>query len=137
MKRIVLIGGALVAVALFDSTARSQGPYDWTSGRMGPGMMWGCPCMPPGMMGPGMMGGPGWAASQAQLTEENAKAIAQQYTDKYLKGYMVERVLPITGMGGMTMYQVELKGPNGETRILHVNPWGNVMPVGAAQMQGR
>ena len=71
---------------------------------------------------PGMMGGRGWAASQTQVTEENA---------------IVERVLPITGMGGMTVYQVELKDPNGETRILHVNPWGNVMPVGGAQMRER
>ena len=23
-----------------------------------------------------------------------------------------------------------LKGPNDETRVLHINPWGNVMPFG-------
>jgi hypothetical protein len=30
----------------------------------------------------------------------------------------------------MTMYQAELKGSQGETRLLHINPWGNVMPFG-------
>jgi len=33
-------------------------------------------------------------------------------------------------MGGMAMYSVELKGPKDEVRVLHVNPWGNVMPFG-------
>jgi hypothetical protein len=28
------------------------------------------------------------------------------------------------------MYTIELKGPKGETRTLHVNPWGNVIPFG-------
>jgi hypothetical protein len=83
-----------------------------------------------------MMGGQLGAAPQIQLTEENAKVLAQQYTDKYLKGYTVEQVLPFAGMG-MTMYQAELKGPNGETRILHTNPWGNVMPFGGPQARVR
>ena len=65
------------------------------------------------------MGGQGWAG---QLTEENAKVLTQQYMDKYLNGYTVEQVLPFVGME-MTMYQAELKGPNGETRILYINPW--------------
>jgi hypothetical protein len=70
------------------------------------------------------------------VTEENAKALAKQYADTYLKGYTVERVLPFAGMG-MTMYQAELKGPNNETRILHINPWGNVMPFGGPQARAR
>jgi hypothetical protein len=81
------------------------------------------------MMGPGMMGGPGWTSPQTPLTEEKAKEVAQQYADSYLKGFTVERVLPFAGMG-MTMYQAELKGPNDESRVLHINPWGNVMPFG-------
>jgi hypothetical protein len=63
-----------------------------------------------------------------QVTEEQAKQLAQQYTDQYLKGFTVDKVLPFTGMGGMTMYSVEMNGPKDEVRILHVNPWGNVMP---------
>jgi hypothetical protein len=79
-----------------------------------------------GQMGPGMMGPSG----QAQITEEKAKEVAQQYADKYLKGFTVDVILPVTGMGGMTMYPIELKGPKDEMRTLHVNPWGNVMPYG-------
>ena len=61
---------------------------------------------------------------------DDAKQAAQQYAERYLKGCTVEKVLPFTGMGGMTMYSVELKGPNNDCRTLHVNPWGNVMPFG-------
>ena len=40
-------------------------------------------------------------------------------------------VLPFTGMHyNFTMYQAELKGPKGEVRALHINPWGQVMPFG-------
>lgn len=63
--------------------------------------------------------------------------LAQQYADRYLKGFTVDKVLPFTGMAGMTMYQAELKGPKDELRTLHINPWGNVMPFGAAQPRGR
>ena len=102
----------------------------------GPGRMWGGG----GWMGPGMMAGsgqfgcPGMAAfgqqqAATQVTEEQAKAAAQQYADQYLKGFTVERVLPFAGRGG-AMYQVELKGPDGQVRTMHVNPWGNVMPFG-------
>ena len=57
------------------------------------------------------------------------KELATGYAEKYFKGYTVERVLPFAGRMG-TAYQVELKGPKGETRILHVNPWGGVRPFG-------
>jgi hypothetical protein len=82
----------------------------------------------------------GWAgpgSKQSQITDENAKTAAQQYADKYVKGYKVERVLPFTGMGGMTMFQAELTGPNGESRLLRINPWGNVMPFGGPQARAR
>jgi hypothetical protein len=121
-----------VATAALAGTAFAQAGY----GGMGRGM-WG------GGMGPWMMGGPGpWGGGQfncpgaaaaygqpAQLTEDQAKDVAQQYADQYLKGFTVERVLPFTGRGG-TMYAVELKGPEGQVRTFHVNPWGNVMPFG-------
>jgi hypothetical protein len=94
-------------------------------GQMGPGMMGGGPGGCPGMTG----GGPGWALPQTPLTDEKAKELAQEYADRYLKGFTVERVLPFAGMG-MTMFQAELTGPNNESRVFHINPWGNVMPFG-------
>ena len=87
-----------------------------------------------GAMGPGMMGGGGMGrGSQAgqqtspQVTQERAGELAQQYADQYLKGYRVERVLPFAGTRG-TAYSAELKGPAGQVRTLHVNPWGGVVP---------
>jgi hypothetical protein len=140
------VGG--VAVLLLAGVAFAQ--MGW-----GPGMGWGhgpglMGMMGPGMMGPGMMGsgmmGPGWQggaygcpgmawsgqgqAPAAQISPDNAREIAQNYAKQYLQGFTVDKVLPFTGMGGMTMYSVELKGPKDEVRTLHVNPWGQVMPFG-------
>lgn len=148
MRKFVVVSVAVAALLLLAGGAVAH--MGW--GQMGPGMgAYGCPgwgAMGPGMMGPGMMGGygyqgmgpsmmggQGYAAPQTQLTEENAKQLAQQYADKYLKGFTVERVLPFAGMG-MTMYQAELKGPGGEARVLHINPWGNVMPFGGPWHRG-
>ena len=75
-------------------------------------------------------------APAAQMSPDNAKQTAQQYADQYLKGFSVDKVLPFTGMGGMTMFSVELKGPNNELRTLHVNPWGQVMPFGGPWHRG-
>ena len=130
MKRIVIavaVGLALMLSAGLVFAQLGWGPMG-PGMSMGPGMDWG-----PGMMGPG--GGPGYCFGEGQfeatqVTEEKAKEVAQQYADKYLKGFTVEKVLPFTGRRGATMYSVELKGPNDELRILHVNPWGNVMPFG-------
>jgi hypothetical protein len=144
MKRLILVVMPVAVLTLVAGVAFAQmawmGPgmgMGWGHGHgmMGPGMMgggqgwYGCPGAMGGMMGPGMMGGPGWTSPQTPLTEEKAKELAQQYADSYLKGFTVERVLPFAGMG-MTMYQAELKGPNDESRVLHINPWGNVMPFG-------
>ena len=104
-----LLGLATVAAAQWG------GPY-------GPGM---------GRMGRGMMGGPGSGATQTQITEEQARDLAQQYADKNLAGFKVDRVLPSTGMH-RTMYVVELKNATGELRTIHVNPFGGVMPFGPA-----
>jgi hypothetical protein len=125
MKRYLMAVAAVAASAALVGPAFAQMGY----GPMGRGM-WG------GGMGPGMMGGgpgncPGAAAygQAAEITEEQAKQLAQQYADQHLKGFTVERVLPFTGRRG-TMYSVELKGPDGQVRTFHVNPWGNVMPFG-------
>lgn len=139
--RWLSLTAAVGAVMLLAGAAFAQ--MGWGPGmggaQMGPGMMG------PGMMGPGMMGGQGWHAggygcpgmgwngqgqAPAQLTPEKAKEAAQTYVDQYLQGFTVDKVLSFTGMGGMTMYSVEIKGPKDELRTLHVNPWGNVMPFG-------
>lgn len=120
---VVVLAGA--AVAFMDGGTGTPMGGGGMMG-MGPGMMGGG-MMGPGMMGGGMMGG----TTATPITEEKAKELATQYTEKYLKGFTVERLLPFTGMH-MTMYQAELKGPAGETRTLQINPWGNVMPFGGA-----
>lgn len=140
MKRFLSVA-LVVALVVGAGVAFAQ----MGGGMMGGGMMGGG--MMGGGMGGGMMGGgkgpggqagqsdcPGMAAEGQQaptapLTEEKAKELAQQYADQYLKGHQVDKILPFTGMH-MTMYQVELKGPGGEVRVLHINPWGQVMPFG-------
>ena len=127
MKRFLSAAVAVVSMVLLAGAAFAyMGP-----GRMGMG--------PGSMMGPGMMGGaaapggcPGMAAAArtqapAQITQEDAKALVEQYAREYLPGFTVETVVPFAGRR-MLAYQAELKGPNGETRTLHVNPLGTVMP---------
>lgn len=79
------------------------------------------------MMGGGKMGDHSGMQTGTQITEEKAKELAQQYADKNLAGFKVERVLPYTGMHH-TMYSVELKSPKGELRTLRVTPLGGVIP---------
>ena len=131
MKRMLSVVMAVAVIALLGGVAFAQmGGPGWQG--MGPGMM-GSGMMGRGMMGHGMMGGAwGQQAPATQITEEKAKELAQEYANQYLKGFTVERVLPFTGMRG-TMYSVELKGPEGQVRTFHINPWGNVMPFGGPQ----
>lgn len=152
MKKWFGAAAAIALVALLAGAAFAQ--MGWGQ-QMGPGMMGGYPCqgmmgwggqMGPGLMGPGMMGpgmgmgqmGPGMMGSSgaAQITEERAKELAQQYVNSYLKGYTLDKVLPMTNGMGVTMYSAELKGPQGDLRILHVNPWGGVMPYGGPSRRG-
>jgi hypothetical protein len=151
MKRVASVTLAVALVALMAGAAFAYGPRGMMGWQGGPGWQgdqgWqGGPGwhMGPGWMmgGPGRMGG-GWgtcpafsgapgapgAGQQGAITEDQAKELATAYADKYFKGYSIERVLPFEGFRG-TMYQVELKGPKGEQRVLHVNPWGRVMPFG-------
>ena len=125
--RRALIGGLGAAMFLFlASIASAQmgwGPMG--PGMMGPGMGWG-PSGGYGCPGPGGFG----EAEATPVTEEQARELAQQYADRYLKGFTVDKVLPFTGRRGATMFSVEVKGPKGELRVLHVNPWANVMPFG-------
>ena len=120
MRKALAVLLAGTAVLLLAGLAFAQmGPWrehGW--GQPGPG--WG-------PMGPGM--GWGQTAPATPITEENAKQLAQQYVDRYLRGFSVDKVLPFAESYG-TAYSVELKGPQDEVRILHVSPWGDVMPVG-------
>lgn len=133
MKRVLSVAVAAVVLVVVTGAA-----FAWMGGGpMGAGMRGGM--MGAGPMGGGMMGGPGGrgacpgmsgaTATGEPITEEKAKALAQEYADTYLKGFTVETVLPFTGGHG-TAYSVELKGPKDETRVLHVNPFGGVMPFG-------
>jgi hypothetical protein len=130
MKRMVGVG-AVAAVLLLLGTAAVAFMGPGNRG-MGPGMM---------DMGGGMMSGatgcPGMMAGTpvAVIGEEKAKALVEEYATKYLPGYTVEKVLPFTGRHG-TAYSVELKGPNAELRVLHVNPFGEVMPFGGPWRRG-
>ena len=145
MKRFVgVMAGLGVLILLTGAALAFMGPGARPMG-MGAGMMG----MGPGVMGAGshMMGGaagtpgcPGMAAAgtatpPAPVTEEKAKELAQEYADKYLPGFTVEKVLPFT-MGHGTGYSVELKGPKEEVRTFHINPWGNVMPFGGPGRRG-
>jgi hypothetical protein len=142
MKRFFGIALGVTALLLAAGLAWAQ-----MGGGMGGGMRGGG-MMGPGMMGQGMMGsGPGAQPGQpgcpgmtssapsgapAQITEDNARQLAQQYADQHLRGFTVDKVLPFTGMHG-TMYSVELKGADGQIRTFHVSPWGAVMPFGGPQ----
>jgi hypothetical protein len=136
MKKILIVVAAVAAVFVVAHAAVAfMGPHHGPGMghammmRMGPQMMAqaGGP-MGPGMHAPGAMNG-------TQVTEDQAKALAQKYVDEQLKGFTVEKVIPTTGMP-RTMYTVELKGPKGESRTLHISPFGRVMPFPAPQRQG-
>lgn len=128
MKKLLSAIVAATGLVVLAGVATAQ----WGAGPMG-GRFAG--------MGSGMMGTrgspasgaghdcPGYETTTAEITEEKAKELGQQYADQYLKGFTVERVLPFTGRHH-TMYSVELKNQQGEVRTLHINPFGNVMPFG-------
>ncbi len=128
MKRLISVAVAGLIVAGV-SVAAAQPGWGPMAGR-GPGWMMqggGGPMMQGGG-GPGMCAGFGAAAATSEaITEEKATALATEYAAKHFKGYTVERVLPFEGRF-RTAYQVELKGPKGEARVLHVSPWGAVRP---------
>jgi hypothetical protein len=129
MKRMV--GLAVVAVLTLVATAAFafMGPGGMG---MGPGMMGMGRGMMYGATGcPGMMAG----TTATPIGEEKVKALVEEYATKHLPGYTVEKVLPFTGRHG-TAYSVELKGPNAELRVLHVNPFGEVMPFGGPWRRG-
>ncbi len=133
MKKLLSVVAVVGGLGLI-TAAYAHGPGGYGRGwGTGPGMMGG-------QYGPGAYGCPGfggWGQTQTQaITADQAKDLAQQYADQYLKGFTVEKVFPFTGMHH-TMYSVELKGPNDEIRTFHINPWGNVIPFGGPVAQTR
>jgi hypothetical protein len=71
----------------------------------------------------------------AQISEDRARALAQKYIDEQLEGFTIDKVVASTGMPH-TMYSIELKGPNGESKTLHVSPFGHVMPLPSSPTRG-
>jgi hypothetical protein len=133
MNRVlsVVFGAGIVLVAATVAFAQMGGMGMGAGGMGYGGMGYG---MGSGMMGSGVgpRGQAGQPAAPEQITQQGARELAQQYADRHLKGYTVEHVLPFAGRRG-TAYSVELKGPAGEVRTLHVNPWGDVVPFDASQ----
>lgn len=136
--------GVLVAVTLVAALAGAALAFMGGQG-MGPGAMG-----QGGMMGPGgqgkMMGGPGMrgaadcpgmtaeGVAATAITQEKATELAKEYVAKSLPGYTVEQVTPFpVRHGTLTAWSVELKGPKGEAKVLHINPFGAVMQPGAWQ----
>jgi len=136
MKTVLTVAATVAAMVVQVGAAMAfMGPGHGPGG-MGHGMMMqmGPHTMAQGAgpMGPGMHGG---AMNATQVTEDQAKVIAQKYVDAQLKGFTIEKVVPSAGMP-RTMYTVELKGPKGESKTLHVSPFGHVMPFPVPQPRG-
>ncbi len=133
MRRALRIAvPAAAAVVFVAGVAFAQMGGGGMGGTMGSGTMGR------GMMGRGITGGtnqPGRFDQRpdTRITEEQARVVAQQYATRYLSGFTVERVVPISGS---PMYSVELRGPKNERRVLQVDGFGSVMPLGAAQPAG-
>jgi hypothetical protein len=136
MKKVVTVTMVIAATVVLAGAALAfmapgHGPASMGHGmmmQMGPHMM----AQGAGPMGPGMHGS---AMNATQVSEDQARAIAQKYVDEQLKGFTIEKVVPSTGMP-RTMYTVELKGPNGESKTLHISPFGRVMSPAMSQRQG-
>ncbi len=147
-----ILGVALVTVLVLGVSVAAMA---WGPGMgmgYGPGMMGYGPQGQGGGLGPGMMGGRGgwgrgagfgpgagpcWQQGAQGVTataidEAKAKEIANDYVTKNLPGYKVEKLVIFERPRG-AMYQVEVKGPKDEVRYLHINPFGNVIPLGAGR----
>ncbi len=139
MKRI--LGVVLVVVLVLGVSGMAMARWG------GPGMGMG----PQGaMMGMGHGGGHGMGmgrgagagscmqqqgatpATATAIDDAKAKEIAKEYVSKNLSGFQVDKLVKFDRPRG-SMFQVELKGPKGEVRYLHINPWGNVRDFGAGR----
>lgn len=133
---VVLLAGVVLVGLTGLATARWGGPMGSSPGpaMMGQGWMMMAGGHHEGDMmggghhgsGMGMMGGCPWATTAAPITQDQAKELAEKYTQTYLPGYTVEKVEGFPVPHG-TAYLVELKGPKGETERIHIGPFGHVM----------
>lgn len=138
MTLVAVLVLGLGSVALAQWGGPGMGPGYGPQGQMmggGPGWGYG-----PGHGRGGMRGGgfgpgqgpcaqgfqPGAAPAQA-IDDAKAKELAAEYVQKHLAGYQVEKVVKFERPRG-PMYQVEVKGPQGEVQYLRINPFGAVMP---------
>ena len=78
-----------------------------------------------------------WAGTQSWMTpataianfsEEEATERIQSYFDQFLLGYEVVDVLPATGTRHI-LYVVQIAEPSGGLRTVHINLWGDIIPV--------
>jgi hypothetical protein len=132
-----VLGVALVAVLVLGVSGMAMAR--WGGPGMGPGGGWG---PGEGMGGRAAGFGPGrgpchnqQGVTQATATavdEAKAKEIASEYVSKNLPGYHVEKLVKFDRPRG-AMYQIEVKGPQGELQYLHINPWGNVRAFGVGR----
>jgi hypothetical protein len=136
MKKIVGVALAAVMVLAVIGMAMAQGAGPGQGFGPRGGMMGRGAGGPGAGFGPG--GGPCWRhqgaapATATAIDEAKAKEIASEYVSKNLPGYQVEKLVKFDRPRG-AMYQVEVKGPQGELQYLHINPWGNVRAFGAGR----
>ena len=125
---VIVLAAAGVAMAQWGGPGQGYRPRGarMGSGAEGPG---------PGY---GRGGRPCWRqqgaapATATAVDEAKAKEIASEYVSKNLPGYQVEKFVKFDRPRG-SMYQVEVKGPQGELQYLRINPWGNVRTMGAGR----
>jgi hypothetical protein len=132
MKKLLGVLVAAVLVVGLSGTVMAQ----WGGPGMGP--RWadqsGAPAGGPRQgFGPGRGRGPcgnqaqgGAAAPATAIDETRAKEIASEYVTKNLPGAQIEKMVKFERPRG-TMYQAEVKGPQGELTYLRINPFGYVM----------
>jgi len=148
VKKILSVAMVGIVVLAVTGLAMAQwGGPGMGMGRMGMGphgaMMGASAGSGPGMgmgrragSGPGggmcMHRGGATAATVTAIDDAKAKEIAKEYVSKNLSGFQVDKLVKFERPRG-SMFQVELKGPKGEVRYLHINPWGDIRDFGAGR----
>jgi hypothetical protein len=139
VKRI--LGVALVVVLVLGVSGMAMARWGGPGMGMGPqGAMMGMGHGGGHGMGMGRRAGAGRCMQQqgaapataTAIDDAKAKEIANEYVSKNLSGFQVDKLVKFDRPRG-SMFQVELKGPKGEVRYLHINPWGNVRDFGAGR----
>jgi len=140
-----ILGVALVGMVVLAVTGMAMAQWGGPGMGMGPhgAMMGSAAGSGPGMgMGRRAGSGPGGgmcmqqrgaaAATATAIDDAKAKEIVKEYVSKNLSGYQVDKLVKFDRPRG-SMFQVELKGPKGEVRYLHINPWGDIRDFGSGR----